>query len=93
MFFFSTAIIISVTEISKKVKIDIVIQIHDILLSTVMAIPWVVTVGFWILLSDMYTRRTTSLGKFDALNPHSFNLVMILIEIILSKSLTLKFGF
>jgi hypothetical protein len=45
-----------------------------------------------MLLSDMYTGRTTALGKTDALYPHLFNLVMVIIEIILSRSLSMKFG-
>jgi hypothetical protein len=84
MFYFTTAILIIILEL-RQYSSKLLFGIYDKLFAMAITFPWFVTIVFWVLLRHVFTERSDSLGKFDIVNPHSFNLVMIIIEIILSR--------
>jgi hypothetical protein len=92
LLYFSAAVIISLNENRiMKYSFTKLFVIYDILFATVITIPWMVTIIFWSILNSIYTARQDAIGRFDALNPHTFNLILILIEIILCKSIPGKY--
>jgi hypothetical protein len=83
MFYFSISIAIGILEQNQK-NSHFLFGVYDKLFAMAITFPWFVTIVFWVLLRNVFTERLDSLGKFDTVNPHCFNLVMIFIEIFLS---------
>jgi hypothetical protein len=59
----------------------------DALFAMAATLSWLVTIGYWTLLSVDFTRQTDDRLRFRSLTPHVFNLLMMLLEIVISKNL------
>jgi hypothetical protein len=60
-------------------------QIFDALFAS-LQLCWVVTIVFWSVLSEIYFMQTTASDRFLAMFPHTFNLIFVVADLVLSCS-------
>ncbi|KAI8914550.1 hypothetical protein EDD86DRAFT_199560 [Gorgonomyces haynaldii] len=66
---------------------------HRILLCCACTIPWAVTLTFWLFLRSIFTSKTETLGQINSFVPHTFNILLMLCEMLVSRETLPAFGF
>lgn len=93
IFYYTVAATLSVLEL-KNIAYSKWLDISfDALFAMAITCVWIVSVGFWGLLNKQFMNASTALGKFDSLNPHLFNLILMLAEIMLSRTILSPYAF
>lgn len=65
---------------------------NSVLFSLVATLPWVVSLGYWLLLRNQFIDETTLEDHFFSFVPHATNILITLIELFLSQNKLSKLG-
>ena len=67
VFYFFTASIVSYFTFCQKEIPKLLESLYNIQFAMIITIPWLVTIGYWALLNDLFTAQTTDLGRYSVI--------------------------